>query len=76
MMLATLDLLLRLCLIAILHTACAMFRDQGEIILRPTHDCLVAVFQGNLRGLLALVEQTPILKSLAARARFAPATFG
>ncbi len=48
----------------------------GEIRLQPTPAGLVAELQGDLRGLLVLGKQTPMLVTMVAGGGFEPPTFG
>jgi hypothetical protein len=53
------------------NLARAALRDiLGPIVLRPTPAGLVAEFGGNLRGLLALGGQAPVLETVVAGARY------
>ena len=48
----------------------------GEITLKPTQDGLKARLQGNIRGLIAFDDQTPVFLSMVAGGGFEPPTFG
>lgn len=48
----------------------------GEIILKPTPEGLKAELKGNVRGLIAFDDQTPVFLRMVAGAGFEPATFG
>jgi hypothetical protein len=48
----------------------------GQIVLKPTPEGLKAELKGNIRGLIAFDDQTPVFLRMVAGAGFEPATFG